>query len=349
LQLSACEHMVILLTDDMWTRQGASEAFAHEVCEAMRHGVHRLLVHEVPGARIGDNEDRHACSFEQIIATSPKHVCQAQLYNEIAQNVVGGTLRAAGLAKTAMKLAGGSGSRSEWTYEPEEPEPDVVEVIVASGPLGIDLMQRSSHIVVSRVEPASIAAAQRVTVGSVLDAVNGQAVGNMEEGAVVDMINGRARPWRLLLRVAPPLDKQPPQHAVVSELSQSNDHASTSAARSLTSRMSKYTHALGAAWVTRMPASSSSIAPVSAEAAQVEIVSQPVTLLATQRTHELAPSQPELAGHEIALAQLCGEPIDLGPSRRDLRRISSGLSAASSIARRYQPMDDDFEAARYEP
>jgi hypothetical protein len=170
---------------------------------------------------------------------------------------------------------------------------------VASGPLGIDLMQRGSHIVVSRVEPASIAAAQRVTVGSVLDAVNGQAVGNMEEGAVVDMINGRARPSTLLLRVAPPLDKQSlaEQHAVVSELSQSNDHASTSAARSLTSRMSKYTHALGAAWVTRTPASSSAVAPVSAEAAQVEIVSQPVALFIVGHTEDArAGAQPARVG-----------------------------------------------------
>jgi hypothetical protein len=45
-QLTACERMLVLLTDDMWTRQGASESFAHEVCEAMRQGVHRLLVHE---------------------------------------------------------------------------------------------------------------------------------------------------------------------------------------------------------------------------------------------------------------------------------------------------------------
>jgi hypothetical protein len=161
------------------------------------------------------------------------------------------------------------------------------------------LMQRGSQIVVSRVEPASIAAAQRVTVDSVLDAVNGQAVGNMEEGAVVDMINERAGPWRLLLRVAPPLDKQShtEQHAVVSEWSPSDDHASTSAARSLTSRMSKYTHALGAAWVTRTPASSSAVAPVSAEAAQVEIVSQPVALFIVGHTEDArAGAQPARVG-----------------------------------------------------
>jgi hypothetical protein len=36
------------------------------------------------------------------------------LYDETAQNVVGGTLRAAGLAKMAIKLAEGSGMRNQW-------------------------------------------------------------------------------------------------------------------------------------------------------------------------------------------------------------------------------------------
>jgi hypothetical protein len=48
------------------------------------------------------------------------------LYDKIAQNVAGGTLRAAGLAKMAIKLAEGSGTRKQWTYEPDEPYPDVV-------------------------------------------------------------------------------------------------------------------------------------------------------------------------------------------------------------------------------
>jgi C-terminal processing protease CtpA/Prc len=71
-------------------------------------------------------------------------------------------------------------------------------------PLGIGLMQRGSQVVVSSVEPASMAALQRVKVGSVLDAVNGQAVGNMEVAAVFEMIQAAGRPWRLLLRVSPP-------------------------------------------------------------------------------------------------------------------------------------------------
>ena len=83
-----------------------------------------------------------------------------------------------------------------------------MSVVVALEPLGIGLMQCGSQVVVSSVEPASMAAVQRVRVGSVLDAVNGQAVGNMEENAVFEMIQATDRPWRLLLRVSPPSMRQ---------------------------------------------------------------------------------------------------------------------------------------------
>jgi len=115
-QLEVCEHMLIVLTDQTWD----SHAFAREVCEAMRHGVHRLLVHELPGARLGDNEARHACSFEQIIASTPKHIRVARLYDEIAQNVGGGEWRSAGIAKMAVALAQGSGSRHQWRQPVED-------------------------------------------------------------------------------------------------------------------------------------------------------------------------------------------------------------------------------------
>ena len=38
-----------------------SDAFAHEVCDAMRAGVHRLLVHEVRGARLDDEAASKLC------------------------------------------------------------------------------------------------------------------------------------------------------------------------------------------------------------------------------------------------------------------------------------------------
>ena len=43
-----------------------------------------------------------------------------------------------------------------------------------------------------------------------------------------------------------------------------------------------------------------------------------------------------------------GSSIELGASRRDQRRRSSALSAASSIARHYRPLDDEMEVAQDE-
>jgi hypothetical protein len=120
-QLAECEHMVIMLTDETWTHGHESDLLAHEVCEAMRLGVHRLLVHEVPGARHGDNEARHATTFEKIIARTPKHLIRARLYYEIAMNLGGGEWRDAGLAKTAVQLAKGSGTREDWIVMVDEP------------------------------------------------------------------------------------------------------------------------------------------------------------------------------------------------------------------------------------
>jgi C-terminal processing protease CtpA/Prc len=79
---------------------------------------------------------------------------------------------------------------------------------VATGPLGVGLVQRGSQVAVSSVDPGSLAAAQRVKVGSILHAVNGQAVSEMEKDAVVELIRTAERPWRLLLRIVPPLAKQ---------------------------------------------------------------------------------------------------------------------------------------------
>jgi hypothetical protein len=79
---------------------------------------------------------------------------------------------------------------------------------------------------------------------------------------------------------------------------------------------------------------------------------RPVVLSATQdaqRAHELALSRPELGSlerQEVALAQLTGTSLELGSSRRDQRRRSSALSAASSVARHYRPLDDEMEVAQ---
>jgi len=120
-QLALCEHMLVPLTSETWTRGETSREFVCEVCQAMRLGVHRLLVHEVPGARLGDNEERHATSFAQIIADTPTHLNDAQLYNQIAENLAGGEWREVGLAKMALQLAKGSGQREQWVVAVDEP------------------------------------------------------------------------------------------------------------------------------------------------------------------------------------------------------------------------------------
>jgi len=117
-----CEHMLVMLTEETWTRGETSDTLAHEVCEAMRDGIHRLLVHEVMGARVDDNEARHACSFEQVIGTTPRHLVDARLYNEIAMNMAGGEWREAGLAKMARQLCKGSGTRELWKAAIIEPD-----------------------------------------------------------------------------------------------------------------------------------------------------------------------------------------------------------------------------------
>jgi hypothetical protein len=83
-ELAECEHMIVLLTYETWTRGEASTAFAREVARAMRLGVHCLLIHEVPGARRGDNEARRACPFEHFFEphTTPTELIKAGLYNE---------------------------------------------------------------------------------------------------------------------------------------------------------------------------------------------------------------------------------------------------------------------------
>ena len=56
-----------------------------QVTAAMRLGMHLLLIHEVPGARLGDNEARHACVFEKFFEDppdgTPKHLLRAGIYN----------------------------------------------------------------------------------------------------------------------------------------------------------------------------------------------------------------------------------------------------------------------------
>ena len=116
--LDQCEHMLIYLTSATWTRGDESEAFARDVCEAMREGVHLLLVHEFPSALDAD-QLRGACAFNEFWNDdwTPKHLLSGptNIYKEIANHLMPGAWRMAGLASVVKKMEGGGGPRVKLT------------------------------------------------------------------------------------------------------------------------------------------------------------------------------------------------------------------------------------------
>jgi hypothetical protein len=93
----------------------------------------------------------------------------------------------------------------------------------------------------------------------------------------------------------------------------------------------------------------SDVTAESANTGESEEAVMPLAMQEPQRPLELALSQPTLGSHErqkVTLAQLPGTLIQLGSCRRDQRRRSSALSAASLVARHYRPLDDDMEVAQ---
>ena len=123
--LKQSEHMLLYLTKATWTRGAASAAFAHEVCEALRAGVHLLLCHEFP-SMLGDSDARMACAFNEFWndGWTPPWLLKgdANVYKQIAIALKGGAWRMAGLTKLGKELAKGGGSRSQWQAQPNEPE-----------------------------------------------------------------------------------------------------------------------------------------------------------------------------------------------------------------------------------
>ena len=116
--------MLLYLTSATWTRGDESAAFAHEVCEALRKGVHLLVCHEFP-SMLGDGEGRHACAFNDFWREgwTPRWLLKgdSNVYKQIAIALKGGAWREAGLAKLAQALAKGGGDREAWRASPEEP------------------------------------------------------------------------------------------------------------------------------------------------------------------------------------------------------------------------------------
>jgi len=115
--LEACEHILVHLDSTTWTRGIDSDDFATDVCTAMMMGVHRLLAHEVPGARC-DDEARGGCMFNVVMRMTPEHLLEAGIYNEISMNLAGGDWRTPGLIALVREIAKGGGSRESCVAEP---------------------------------------------------------------------------------------------------------------------------------------------------------------------------------------------------------------------------------------
>ena len=122
--LSECDHMLLYLTTQTWTRGEASEAFAAEVAQAMDLGVHVLLAHEMPGT--DPLEARNACEFDTFFScpegATPSELLLRGIYNsEVAVPLKAAEWREVSMIQLAMAFGmrpeGKPGRRRESSSE----------------------------------------------------------------------------------------------------------------------------------------------------------------------------------------------------------------------------------------
>ena len=101
--LDECDHILIYLTALTWTHE--PEAFAAEIREAMRLGVHLQPCHEFPSV-LDPESLRDALPFKEIMDATPADLTKSprNIYSQIAIALKGGELRDVGLANLAVKL-----------------------------------------------------------------------------------------------------------------------------------------------------------------------------------------------------------------------------------------------------
>ena len=105
-QLAQCDHMLLYLNSQTWTRGEASAALAAEVAQAMDLGVHVLLAHEMPGT--GGQTERYGCEFGRFFAcddgATPQELLQRGVYREVAVPLKGGPWREASMTLFGVAL-----------------------------------------------------------------------------------------------------------------------------------------------------------------------------------------------------------------------------------------------------
>jgi len=105
-KLCDCDHMLLYLTSQTWTRAENSAALGLELMKAMDLEVNVLLVHEMPGA--GGQEARFGCEFGSFFAcasgATPTELLKRGIYSSIAVPLKGGPWREASMMLLGMAL-----------------------------------------------------------------------------------------------------------------------------------------------------------------------------------------------------------------------------------------------------
>ena len=105
-KIKQCEHMLLYLDAQTWTRREGSAVLATEVSEAMDAGVHILLAHEMPSSC--GQSTHFGCEFGAFFShpdgSTPAGLLKRGIYSEIAVPLKGGPWREASMALLASAL-----------------------------------------------------------------------------------------------------------------------------------------------------------------------------------------------------------------------------------------------------
>ena len=105
-QLCGCDHIILYLTSQTWTRGEASEALGRELMRAMDLNVNVLLVHEMAG--MGGQEARFGCEFGSFFScadgATPGELLKRGIYSSIAVALKGGQWREVSMVLLGMAL-----------------------------------------------------------------------------------------------------------------------------------------------------------------------------------------------------------------------------------------------------
>jgi len=104
--VAKCDHMLLYLTEQTWTRGAASASLYNELMRAMDMDVHVQLAHEMPG--VGGQEVRSACEFGAFFShpdgATPVELLERGIYSEIAVPLKGGAWREASMVLMGIAL-----------------------------------------------------------------------------------------------------------------------------------------------------------------------------------------------------------------------------------------------------